>query len=307
MTSPASDPPTPARPEPRPRALRRFSRLLRTELGWIGRHVRGLHAALGIFLAAGFGLSVAALLLFAAIAQVVARGATHRADLAILHWLHARPSPWLDGLAVAGTALGSGAAMWLVLLLGTIFLWGSGHRWSMLLLWIALLGGRFLNRMSKGLFDRPRPRLFGDEIVLFGRTFAYPESTSFPSGHATTAMVVFGTLAYLVARLEHTRRMQGATLAAAAVIVLVIGFARVYLGVHYPSDVVAGYLAGFVWASSCALGVEVLRYFRFRRPQIVREEEDLSTGLPIMNPRVSPPDRANGAADPHRAGAGDRR
>jgi len=253
--------------------------LLHGTLRWIEAHVRGFHAAVGLFLAAGLALSAAALLLFLGIARGVGGGATQAFDEAVLRWLNRHPAPWLDALALAGTALGSGTAMWVVLAVGTVLLWRSRHHYSVLLLWVSLLGGRLLNRLMKAAYDRPRPRLFGDEVRALGRTWEYPESASFPSGHATTAVVMFGTLALLVARLEPTPRQRRLTFAAAAVLVAVIGFARLYLGVHYPTDVIAGYLAGTVWAVSCALGIEAVRWFRHRRPQVAREEADLEKGV----------------------------
>ncbi|MEW5930502.1 MAG: phosphatase PAP2 family protein, partial [Gemmatimonadota bacterium] len=171
------------------------------------------------------------------------------------------------------------AAVWVVLAAGTAFLWRSRHRWSLLLLWISLLGARLLSRLLKAVFDRPRPALVDGDLEVLGLRFSFPESASFPSGHAVTSAVVYGTLAYLVVRLEPTRRMRRATLAAAAVLILGIGFSRLYLAVHYPSDVVAGYLAGFAWATWCALGIEALRYFAGGRPEVRRAEADLERGI----------------------------
>ena len=275
-----TSPPGPERRRaPRGGLLRPLLDAVYGELRWIGGHVRGFHAAVGLFLLGGLVLSTAALLLLLGIARLVGGGATQAFDEAVLRWLHARPAPWLDVLALAGTALGSGTAMWVLLLAGTVFLWRSRHHYSVLLLWVSLLGGRLLNRLMKAAYDRPRPRLFGDEIRALGRTWDYPADPSFPSGHATTAVVMFGTLAILVARLEPTPRMRRLTFAGVAVLVGVIGFARLYLGVHYPTDVLAGYLAGAVWAVSCALGIEAIRYFRHRRPEVAREEADLERGI----------------------------
>jgi membrane-associated phospholipid phosphatase len=279
MSTRDPSPPGERRSEARRGALRPLLDLLYAALRWIRGHVAGFYAALGVFLAAGLALSVAALLVFLGVAKLVGGGTTQSFDESILRWLHARPSPVLDALALAGTGLGSGAAMWVVLIGGTLYFWGSRHRYSLLLLWVALLGGRLLNRVLKAAYARPRPRMFGDEIHALGYTFEYPESASFPSGHATTAVVVFGTLAFLVARLEPTPRMRRLTFLAAALLVAVIGFARLYLGVHYPSDVIAGYLAGFVWAVFCALGIEAVRYFRDRKPEVAEEERDLEKGI----------------------------
>ena len=83
----------------------------------------------------------------------------------------------------------------------------------------------------------------------------------------------------LVLRLQPSVRQRRWTLALAGALILLIGLSRIYLGVHYPSDVLAGYLAGFVWASFAALSFEVVRYFAGRRPGVWAQEKDLEKGL----------------------------
>ena len=267
------------RASPRPWLSRHVLDTAYWTIRWIEGHVRGFHAATGMFLVAGLAMAAATLGLFALVAWWVSADAVHGADLSALLWLREHRSPALDALALAGAALGSGAAVWVVLAAGTAFLWRSRHRWSLLLLWISLLGARLLSRLLKAVFDRPRPALVDGDLEVFGLRFTFPETASFPSGHALTAAVVYGTLAYLVVRLEPTRRMRRATLAAAAVLILGIGFSRLYLAVPYPSDVVAGYLAGFAWATWCALGIEAVRYFGGRTPGVREAERDLDRGI----------------------------
>jgi undecaprenyl-diphosphatase len=242
---------------------------------WIGGHVRDFYAALGLFLLIGLALSVGALALFALIAKGVAAGATLRFDDAILLWAHAHTSPVLDGLALLGGALGSGAAAWLAIAGGTVVLWRTRHHWSALLLWASVIGGRILNTELKGFFDRPRPSLVHGDLHLLGVTVAFPSNPSFPSGHAITSVIVFGTLAYLVVRIEPTARLRHWTVGVALAIILLIGTSRIYLGVHYPSDVLAGYLVGFLWATSCALAIEAVRFFRTKKPGVAAEEKGL--------------------------------
>lgn len=246
---------------------------------WIGRHVRGLYAVLGAYLLIGFALSAAAFGLFLLIAQVVAGGAVQHLDLRVLYWLRANRSAGLDALALAGTGLGSGTVAYGVLVIGAVVLWRTRHHLSVLLLLVALLGGRLLIGLLKEFYQRPRPRLFGDEVRALGMTFDYPHGASFPSGHAITSVVVFGTLAYLAARVERARRLRRATLIGAILLVLLIGFSRVYFGVHYLSDVIAGVLVGLLWASFCAFGIEVVRYFLVREPSVLREEAGLGEGM----------------------------
>lgn len=263
--------PAPA-PDPAPASLRPLLR-------WIGAHVRGFHAALGVFLSAGLALALAAVLAFAMIARLVGRGATQAADEAALRWIAARHTPLLDTVALQLTYLGATSVVAITLLVASTLLWMGRHRWSVALLWTAVLGNAALNTALKLAFARPRPTVFPFRISGIGES-----ASSFPSGHAMSSVVVYGTLVYLVARLEPTRRMRRATLVFAAVLVLLIGASRLYLGVHYPSDVLAGYVAGFAWAATCALGVEAVRWFRGRRPGIGAEEAGLDAA-----PRAAEP------------------
>ena len=264
--------PGPAGEPPRPTT--RDERAVHRVFGWLGQHVRGLHAALGIYLVAGFSVLLAATALFAWIADEVGEGGTQRFDDAVLLWLHAHESPALNSLALEVTSLGSGLPIAVVLLVSTAFLWATRHRYSVLLLWVAVVGGEILNSTLKSVFDRPRPRLFP--------WLTHASFSSFPSGHSMTAVIVYVTLAYLVARLEPSKAMRRLTFAVTAVLVLGVGLSRMYLGVHYPSDVLAGYLAGGAWATFCALGMEAVRHFRVREPQVHHAERDLDQPVPPL-------------------------
>lgn len=246
---------------------------------WIDGHVRGFYAEVGVYLAIGFALSFAALAGFLALAHLVAGAGLQRTDVAVLRWLRDREGPVLDLLALLGTALGSGIAAYLVLAVAAILLWRERHHFSALLLLVTLVGARSLIGLLKEFYDRPRPGLFGDEIRALGMTFAYPESASFPSGHAITAVAVFGTLAYLVARLETSRSQRRMTLIGALLLIVLIGFSRMYFAVHFPSDVVAGMLAGLVWATFCAFALEVGAYAAKRSRGAGPEEAGLEEGM----------------------------
>lgn len=243
-------------------------RLLRRGFGWLLMHVRDLRAALGIYLVVGFALLFGGVAAFAALADEVGEGATQAFDNAVLLWLNARATPTLDEFALEMSAIGAGLPVLLVLLLASAFLWTSRHRYSVLLLWTAVVGGEILNILLKNTFDRPRPRLFPWRTPMAAMS-------SFPSGHAMTGMIVYMTLAYLLARLAPNRVMRRLTYGVAVVLVLGIGWSRLYLGVHYPSDVAAGYAAGFAWATFCALGLEAVRFFR-THPKVAHQERDLA-------------------------------
>jgi membrane-associated phospholipid phosphatase len=250
-------------------------------LGWVGTHARGFYAAVGLFLILGLASAAAAIVLFAGLAALVSTGQTDRFDRAVLLWVNLHATPRLNGFAVEISALGSAYVTAILVLIALALLWGTRHRWSAVLLCTAVSGGWVLNRLLKLFFDRPRPELFEWRVPYAG-------ASSYPSGHSTTAMVVYATLAYLVIRLEPSRAARRITLLIFGAVVLMVGMSRVYIGVHYPSDVIGGYLVGFAWASICALGIEAVRYFRGRRPDVVREERDLERGiLPITAGRAN--------------------
>ena len=133
--------------------------------------------------------------------------------------------------------------------------------------------------MLKLGFDRPRPSV----VVAAVHTF----SSSFPSGHAMSAAVVYSTVAYLAARLYKHRWAGWLIMTAAMVPIALISFSRIYLGVHYPSDVVGGAVIGLAWAAFCMATLEAIQKFWFRRdPRIPAGEES------------APPDPASSSRAP---------
>jgi len=235
---------------------------------WVGKNVSGFYGAVGVLLIAGLAVMVACVGFFAMIADEVMEGGTQQFDDAVLLWMNQHASPWLTGLALDVTALGAGTVVWLVAIVASVFLWVSCHRWSAALLWVSILGSGLINAVMKLFFNRPRPHLFPWRVPYAGLS-------SFPSGHSMTSMVCYATLAYLITRLEPNVFLRRFTIALTALIVVGIGLSRMYLGVHYPTDVAAGFAMGLAWASFCALGIEAVRYFRHREPAVARQEKDL--------------------------------
>ena len=120
-------------------------------------------------------------------------------------------APNFPRLALIGVGLGSGGAAWIVIIVGSVLLWRTKHHYSAILLWVSLGGARILNDFLKATYGRPRPDLVREGVEILGYQFSFPASPSFPSGHALTSTVIFFTLAYLIARLETTRRMRRRT------------------------------------------------------------------------------------------------
>jgi membrane-associated phospholipid phosphatase len=129
--------------------------------------------------------------------------------------------------------------------IASVVLWRKRWLGDLLLLVLAAVGAEVITVGLKEGFQRERP-FFSDPLAT-ERTF------SFPSGHASVSLAVYGTLGYIAARHLQSRRAQLLALVSAAVLVLLIGFSRLYLGVHYLSDVVAGYSIALAWVALCVV------------------------------------------------------
>jgi undecaprenyl-diphosphatase len=261
------------RAEPRTGAANTLRDGLFRLLRLIGRHVEGFYAAVGVFLFTGLAIVTVAAAAFAQIAEAVVQGQTRAFDNAILRFMGEIGAPWLDALVLEVTALGARAVVYMVVLIASVFLWQSRHHYSAALLWVAVIGSGLINSVLKVSFNRPRPDVFPWRTQHVGLA-------SFPSGHAMTSIVVYGTLAFLIARLAPTPLLKRLTWGVAGMVIVLVGLSRLYLGVHYPSDVLAGFIIGGAWAIICALGMEAVRYFRTRRPEVVAEEKDLD--VPVV-------------------------
>lgn len=236
-------------------------------LRFIGRQVHGAYTAVITYLSFAFFVCLGAVWAFAEFAEAVLAGSTQRVDEAVLGWVDGHRTEALDRVALEITALGNFATLAVLVLAVSIFLWLTRHRLSVLLLMSAVAGGAILNTLLKDLFDRPRP-----DVITWG---THVVSASFPSGHSMTAFIAYASVAYLGGRLEPTRTLRWTTWILAGALILAVGASRIYLGVHYPSDVLGGYVAGLAWLAFVISGLAAIRYFARRRPEIAREEEDL--------------------------------
>jgi undecaprenyl-diphosphatase len=245
--------------------LSRFWNLFYGLLRKSGMHAKSFYGTVGIFLVAGVVIGILGAYGFAQLAEVVKKGYTQRYDEAILSWIHTRQSASVTTFMREMTYLGTGTVVIVVVGVAALFLWHTEHKHSARLLMASTVGGIILNNALKLLFHRERPSLFE-----WGTSVA---SSSFPSGHAMSATVVYGTIAYLLARLQKRRWARALTLTAAFVLILTICFTRLYLGVHYPSDVVGGIIVGLAWAGFCMATLEAsLVIARRRAPASVVEE-----------------------------------
>jgi undecaprenyl-diphosphatase len=199
-------------------------------------------------------LLLAALCLWAflGLADEVAEGETHGFDTRLLLALRNPADPadplgpgWVQELGRDVTALGGLGILTGLTLAVAGFLWLQGNRRSMWLMLIAVAGGQAVSTLAKHGFDRPRPDLVPHGMQVY--------TASFPSGHSMMAAVTYLTLATLVARVQPTRALKAYVLTLAVVVTVAVGVSRVYLGVHWPTDVLAGWAAGAAWALGCWL------------------------------------------------------
>jgi undecaprenyl-diphosphatase len=229
------------------------------------RHAHSFTTALGLFLVAGGLIAVAGTYAFAKVAELVRSGYTQPFDEAVLRWMERHQTPLAERLMVEVTMLGTWIVVISIVSIAALFLWLTRHKYSAALLLVATAGGIGLNNILKVGFSRPRPQVFE-----WGTTVS---SSSFPSGHAMSATVVYITVAYLAARLQKTHMARLGTLMVAGLFVAAICFSRMYLGVHYPSDVAAGVIIGFSWAAFCMATLEAIQLFAKRNAKQVLKDE----------------------------------
>jgi undecaprenyl-diphosphatase len=195
---------------------------------------------------------VAALLLtFGFIADEVMEGSTTAIDQAIILLFRGGSDnlsgpigpPWVREMARDITSLGSIAVLGIVSFVVAAYLLLAKSPAAALLVLVAVLGGLAINSLLKIQFARPRPDLFVPAAKVF--------TASFPSGHAAYSAITYMTLAALLARTTGCLRLRIYFVAVAVALTFMIGVSRVYLGVHYPTDILAGWCVGSAWALLC--------------------------------------------------------
>jgi len=259
-------PQAPERREARRGHLRVFWNLLYRALRTVGSHAENFYTVVGIFLLIGAVVAVAGTLAFAELGEHIRKGSTQQFDVAVLQWIGARHTPFLTSLMTEITPLGTGAVVLVMIGVTAAFLWHTEHKHSARMLLAATAGNILLNNVLKLFFDRERPSIF--------EWGTHAASSSFPSGHAMSATVVYGTVAYLLARLQKHRWARAITLTLAVVMIALICSTRLYLGVHYPSDVLGGIVVGLAWAGFCMATLEAsLVLARRRAPADVVDEK----------------------------------
>jgi undecaprenyl-diphosphatase len=197
---------------------------------------------------------------FLELADLAAEGPAHNLDRWLIRALRnpANPvdpvgPPWLEEAGRDLTALGGYAVLTFFTATVAVYLSLLRKHHASLLLVLVTIGGMGTMHVLKAIVNRPRPELVPH--------LSYVDSSSFPSGHAMLSAVVYLTLGAMLARLIESRIVKTYILSIALLLTFLIGVSRIYLGVHYPTDVLAGWTAGLVWAVLCWL---VTRYLQQR-------------------------------------------
>ena len=232
------------------RCFERYEKGLWQAVAFVSRRVAA-YRYLSLHLIAGLAVCFAAVSAFGSLAEEILEAEEWDSfDRALAAALNRHATPLGADVLRAVTVLGD---TWLITVICTAGALGLALRQRGVLLagWLAAFGGgALLNVALKAVFQRARPEIEAPLVVALG--------WSFPSGHAMGAMVAYGMVAYLLL-LRFGRTAAPFIVAGACAVVLGVGFSRVYLGVHYFTDVVGGYLSGIAWLAVCTSAIEIAR------------------------------------------------
>ena len=210
---------------------------------------------LSAVLIASLGLAVGALVFFSWLAEEVFEGNARNFDTQVRFFVHQHSSPALTKIMLAFSFLGS--VQFVTVVMAVSILLFLRMRWKRAAAWMLLsgLGAAALDVTLKSMFERARPLPF---------FVPEPHSYSFPSGHALGSFCIYGVLAGLLTARIRNRRIRVLIWVAAGLLVGMIGYSRIYLGVHWPTDVIAGYAAAAVWVGGLVSLDRWRRHFRAR-------------------------------------------
>ncbi len=203
-----------------------------------------------LHLVVGLAISMLCLWAFARLfSEVIVEQEFALIDNSVAQNFHLYATPTATQFFVIMSAFGFQVLYVIALGVGVYFI--VKRNWLNLTLWIVgLVGGQLLNLLLKDWIARPRP-VFDDPLAV---ALFY----SFPSGHATMSLIAYGLLAYFIWKSGAPRWLRHVTVVALILLVLLIGLSRLYLGVHYVSDVLAGFAAGGLWLSFCITAVNFI-------------------------------------------------
>jgi membrane-associated phospholipid phosphatase len=192
-----------------------------------------------LLLLIGLIMSIVVMLLMAKIHEEIAQPFLEHVDQQVMQVIHAHDTPGLTRLAFALSFIGSPLALVPGIASAAVILWAARQRRDAVLLIVAIGGAGLLDTILKLHFRRIRPNV--------PWALVREHSFSFPSGHSVGAVVLYGMITYLIWRHLRDFAQRTGVIAFALLLIAGIGASRVYIGVHYPTDVAAGYVVGLVW------------------------------------------------------------
>jgi membrane-associated phospholipid phosphatase len=204
----------------------------------------------GLLLLGGLLIAATALFVFGWLAEEMLEGDTQQFDTFVRTAVHQLATPGLTRLMQVFSFFGSVVAVTVMCLAAICVSLYYGRTRTAVMLAITMVGVAALDVVLKHAFHRPRP------VAFFGAT---PSTYSFPSGHALGSFCFYGMLAAILAERVRGRGTKFCVWMTMVFLVGMIGFSRIYLGVHYPSDVIAGYCAAVVWVGAVGLLERALR------------------------------------------------
>jgi membrane-associated phospholipid phosphatase len=207
---------------------------------------------LGLHLTIGMLILIAACAVFAEITEDVVTGDTElQVDVTVAQYFNARQTPTMNAAMKAISFVGSAAFLGPLTALIGLYL-GWRHYWyRLLMLGFAVPGGVLLNIAVKNVIHRARPVLENPIVTL--------TSYSFPSGHTTGAILFYGLMAVFALSYSKRTVLRTCAVAGASIVILLVGFSRIYLGAHFLSDVLGALAAGAAWLAFCVTAVETYR------------------------------------------------
>ena len=214
---------------------------------------------LGLLAFAGAVFCLLGTLLFVRLAAGVLGDRFITFDDQVILRIHSGAAPWITEVMSFFTFLGNPVPIGVFLAIVAFLLWRAGRWIDAAGLILAGAGGGILNQLLKGSFQRVRPELFPRIVEASGY--------SFPSGHAMGSIVCYGMLAFVGWRVVRTRFERFWLVLDAALLVFAIGLSRVYFGVHFPTDIIGGYIAGAIWLVISIIAVRVAEWQVERRTQ----------------------------------------
>ncbi|MBA2685562.1 MAG: phosphatase PAP2 family protein [Gemmatimonadaceae bacterium] len=175
-----------------------------------------------------------------------------RRDQALADWFHLNGTPLGYRLNVIISLIGSPIAMAALFAVVVLYLWRKKQR-TLIAAWVlSYVGGTILDGVMKEVIRRPRPE--------YATRFLHFNSWSFPSGHSMGSLIGFAMLAYTIIQIVPVKSLAAETgiWAGAFIMVALVGYSRIYLSVHYLSDVIAGYTLGVLWLAVCFTGLQMV-------------------------------------------------